>query len=113
MNDMTTVQPRRVRPVHPSTTTRPTVTPAPLLLLHEWRADVPARVGIDMQALAREGRARALAAKAARRQAAFQPIEVVLVNADFRARIEAIASRRGIPQVCARPVTAPMPLAAG
>lgn len=113
MNDMTAVQPRRVRPVHPSTTTRPTMTPAPLLLLLAWRADVPAPVGIDMQALAREGRARALTAKAARRQAAFQPIEIVLVNAEFRARIEAIANRRGIPQVCARPVITGHPLAAG
>ncbi len=72
---------------------------------------VPAKP--DMQALAREGRARALAATAARRQAAFQPVEVVCANVEFRARVQAIVTRRGVPQVCARPVAATMPLAAG
>jgi len=110
MNDMTTVQPRRVRPAHPSTTARPVVKPAPLLLLPAWRVDAPARVGTDMVALAR---ARALAAKAARRAAAFQPVEAVLLNPDFRARVQAIVARRGATLVCARPVTTARPLAAG
>ena len=82
-------------------------------LLPEWRVDVPAPVGIDMQAEARVGRIRALAAKAARRAQAFQPIEVVLINADFRARVEGIAARRGGTLVCARPVVTARPLAAG
>lgn len=110
MNDMTTclacARPiRPVRRIHPK--------PAPILLLPEWRVEVPDPVVIDIMALARAGRAAALAAKAARRQAAFQPIEVVLINADFRARVEAIANRRAIPQVCVRPAATARPLAAG
>lgn len=112
MNDMTTVQPRRIRPANPSPIARPK--PAPLLLRPEWRVDVPARVGTAAPAVdPREGRARALAAKAARRQAAFQPVEVVFANVEFRAQVQAIVARRGVPQVCARPVAAPMPLAVG
>lgn len=73
MNDMTTVQPRRIRPAHPSPIACPK--PAPLLLRSEWRVDVLARVGTATPPVdPREERARALAAKTARRQAAFQPI---------------------------------------
>lgn len=113
MNDMATVQPRRIRPAHPSPIAR--LKPAPLLLRPEWRVDVPARVGTATTAPvdSREGRARALVAKAARRQAAFQPIEVVCANVEFRARVQAIVAKRGVPQVCARPVTATMPLRRG
>lgn len=67
----------------------------------------------DMLAEARAGRIRALAAKAARRQAAFQPIEVICANVEFQARVAAIVARRGGTLVCARPVAATMPLAAG
>lgn len=112
MNDMTTRQPKPVRRIRPK--------PAPVLLLPEWRVKAPAPVVIDIMALARAGRATALAAKAgpkaakaARKAQAFQPIEVVLIDADFRARVEAIANRRGIPQVYARPVATARPLAAG
>jgi hypothetical protein len=45
-------------------------------------------------AAAREGRARAIAAKLARRDAAFQPVETLAQNADFRAKVEAILNRR-------------------
>lgn len=79
MLDMTTVQPcqvRRIRRIRPK--------PMPLLLLPEWRVLVPD---------AREGRLRALLAKETRRAAAFQPIEVVVINAAFRARVEAITAR--------------------
>lgn len=48
----------------------------------------------DMTEVAREGRIRALAAKAERKAQAFQPPEVILVNPDFRARVAAIAARR-------------------
>lgn len=115
MLDMTTVTPRRIRPTHLPPIARPVVKPVPLLLLPAWRTDAPARVGTatTMPVEPREGRARALAAKAARRQAAFQPIEVVCANVEFRARVQAIVARRGVPQVCARPVATPMPLAAG
>lgn len=76
MNAMTTCQPRTVRRIRPK--------PMPLLLLPEWRVQVPD---------AREGRLRALLAKQARRAAAFQPVEVVVINAAFRARLEAITAR--------------------
>ena len=52
----------------------------------------------------------ALAAKASRRAAAFQPPEVILINPAFRTRIEAIAARR---VVTANTVTTSRPLAAG
>lgn len=96
MLDITTAHPRRVRPLHPSTTARPQAAPAPVT------ADD-----------AREGRIRALAAKAARRAAAFQPVENILIDPAFRARIEALAARRGGTLVSARPVTTARPLAAG
>lgn len=76
MNAMTTCQPRTIRRIRPK--------PTPLLLLAEWRVKVPD---------AREGRLRALLAKEARRAAAFQPVEVVVINAAFRARVEAISAR--------------------
>lgn len=91
---MTTVQPRRVHPAHPSPATRPASVTPPLLLLPAWQVDRPEPVGTDMQALARAGRARALATKAARRQAALPPVETVLVNVEFRARIEELLARR-------------------
>jgi hypothetical protein len=113
MNDMTmmtTAHPRRVRPQHPSTTARPQAAPASVLvLLPHWRVDAPAPAPVTV-ADAREGRLRALAAKAARRAAAFQPVEVVFANADFRARVELIAARR---VVTASTATHTMPLAAG
>ena len=103
---MTTCLPRPVRRIRPK--------PALLLLRPEWRVDAPAPVVTAAPHVdPREGRARALAAKAARRQAAFQPVEVVCANVEFRARVEAIVNRRAVPQVCARPVAATMPLAAG
>jgi hypothetical protein len=76
MNAMTTFKPRTIRRIHPK--------PLPLLLLPAWRVQVPD---------AREGRLRALVAKQARRAAAFQPVEVVVINAAFRARLEAITAR--------------------
>ena len=79
----------------------------PLALLPAQRVDAPAR---DMQAKAREGRLLALVAKAARRAAAFQPVEVVLIDPDFRARVEAITARR---VVTATAVATARPLAAG
>jgi len=112
MNDMTmmtTAHPRRVRPQHPSTTARPQAAPVPLVLLPHWRVDAPAPAPVTV-ADAREGRIRALAAKAARRAAAFQPVEVVFANADFRARVELIAARR---VVTASTAAHTMPLAAG
>jgi len=60
----------------------------------------------DMTALAREGRIRALAAKAERKAAAFQPIETILIDPAFRARLAAIQVQRGIPQVCHPPLAA-------
>lgn len=98
MNDMTTACatcPHRARP-------------QPLALLPEQRVD-----GADMLAKARAGRVAALAAKAARRAAAFQPVETIHINPDFRARVEALAARRGGTLVSARPVTTARPLAAG
>ena len=79
----------------------------PLALLPAQHVDAPAR---DMQAKAREGRLLALVAKAARRAAAFQPVEVVLIDPDFRARVEATAARR---VVTASTVATARPLAAG
>lgn len=100
MNDMTitTCLPRPVRRIRPK--------PVPLLLRPEWRVDAPAPVVTTAPPVdPREGRARALA----RRQAAFQPVEVVCANVEFRARVEAIAARRA----GARATAATMPLAAG
>jgi hypothetical protein len=70
--------------------------PLPLLLLPAWRVNTPspAPAGAGMGAMARAGRASALAAKAERRAATFQPVEAVLVKADFRNRLAAIAARR-------------------
>jgi cytochrome c553 len=79
----------------------------PLALLPAQRVDAPAP---DMQAKAREGRLLALAAKAARRAAAFQPVQTILIDPDFRARVEAIAARR---VVTANTVATARPLAAG
>lgn len=110
MLDMTTVQPRRVRPASPTPIARPVEKPAPLLLVPAWRVDAPEPVTV---AEARAGRIRALEAKAQRKAEAFQPVDTVLLNPDFRARVAAIAARRGVPQVCAIPVAAHMPLAAG
>lgn len=104
MLDMTTVQPRQVRRIRPK--------PLPLLLLPDWRVDAPTPAPVTA-ADARAGRARALADKAARKAAAFQPPEVILINPDFRARVEALAARRGGTLVSARPVTTARPLAAG
>jgi hypothetical protein len=101
MNDMTTACatcPHRSRP-------------QPLALLPEQRVDVPA--GADLLAKARAGRVAALAAKAARRAAAFQPVETILIDPAFRARIQALNARRGGTLVSARPVIAARPLAAG
>ncbi len=109
MLDMTTVQPRRVRPAGLSPIARPK--PLPLFLLPAWRVDAPAPV-LTM-AEARAGRVRALEAKAQRKAAALQPVETVLLNPEFAARVAAIAARRGGPLVCAKPVAATMPLAAG
>lgn len=77
----------------------------PLALLPEQRVD-----GADMLAKARAGRVAALAAKAARRAAAFQPVENILIDPAFRARIEALAARRVVSVSTA--ITA-KPLAAG
>lgn len=107
MNDMTTCCARPVRPVR-----RIIPKPMPLLLRPEWRTDAQTPAS-DMQAEAQAGRIRALAAKAQRRAEAFQPPDTVLLNPDFAARVAAIQARRGVPQVCARPVAATMPLAAG
>lgn len=103
MNDMTmtTRLPRPVRRIIPK--------PLPLLLLPECRVDAPSPAPVVTMAEARAGRIRALAAKVARRQAAFQPVEVVCANVEFRARVEAIVAQR----TGARPVAATMPLAAG
>lgn len=82
MNDMTTACatcPHRARP-------------QPLALLPEQRVEVPA--GADLLAKARAGRVAALAGKAARRAAAFQPVETILTDPAFRARIEALSARR-------------------
>ena len=89
MLDMNT--PRQVRRIRPK--------PLPLLLVSHWRVDAlaPAPAQADLLALAREGRARALAAKAARKAAAFQPPEVILINPDFRARVAALAVRHARP----------------
>lgn len=62
-----------------------------------------------MGALVRAVRARALATKAERRASAFQPVETVLVKAEFRERLAAIAARR----VVAARTASPMPIAAG
>jgi transposase len=56
---------------------------------------------------------RAPEAKAQRKAEAFQLVDTMLLNPDFRARVAAIAARRGVPRACARPVAATMPLAAG
>lgn len=109
MTDMT-ITTLHAQPIRPVRRIRPK--PAPLLLLPEWRVDAPAPAPVTM-ADARAGRARAHAAKAAHKAEAFQPVEAILINPDFRARVEAIAARRGATVVCARPVAAPMPLAAG
>lgn len=82
--------------------------PQPLALLPEQRVDVPA--GAGLLAKARAGRVAALAAKAARRAAAFQPVETILIDPAFRARIEALAARRVV-TACA--AATPKPLAAG
>ncbi len=66
-----------------------------------------------MVAEAPAGRRRALVATAQRKAAAFQPVETVLLSAEFAARVAAIQVRRGATLVYARPVAAPMPLAAG
>jgi hypothetical protein len=76
--------------------------PQPLTLLPEQR--------VDLLAKARAGRVAALAAKAARKAAAFQPPEVLLINPDFRARVEAMQARR---VVTACTVATSRPLAAG
>lgn len=102
MTDTTTVQPRRVRATQPVSTQRPT--PAPLLLLPEWRVDDPTGAPVDGAALlaqAREGRVRALAAKRARRAAAFQPVDAVFASDTFGARIAAIQARRMAPALAA------------
>ena len=98
MNDMTTACatcPHRART-------------QPLALLPEQRADVPA--GADLRAKARAGRVAALAAKAPRRAAAFRPVETILIDPAFRARLEAIAARRVV-TACA--AANPKRLAAG
>lgn len=107
MLDMTTAYATCARPVR-----RIRPKPLPLLLLPEWRveAPAPAPTGADLLALAREGRARALAAKAERKAAAFQPIEAILICPDFRARVEAIAARRVVTASAAATVR---PIAAG
>ena len=79
--------------------------PQPLALLPEQRVD-----RADMLAKARAGRVAALAAKAARRAAAFQPVENILIDPAFRARIEALNARRVVSASTA--ITA-KPLAAG
>lgn len=107
MNDMTMCC-TCVRPVRPVRRIIPK--PLPLLLLPAWRVDAPAPVTVTE---ARAGRIRALEAKAQRKAEAFQPVDTVLLNPDFRARVAAIQARPGVPQVCARPVAATMPLAAG
>jgi len=89
MNDMTTPRARcrRIRPK-----------PQPLYLRPVWRTDAPAPVPVDGAALlaqARAGRIRALAAcKGARRLVALEPVKVVWASPSFRARIEAIETRR-------------------
>ena len=50
-----------------------------------------------MQAKAGAESLTALAAKAARRAAAFQSVETVLTDPGFRARVEAIVARRAKP----------------
>lgn len=104
MNDLTMTTPRPVRRIRPK--------PLPLLLLPDWRVDAPAPAPAraDMGALAREGRARALAAKAARKAAAFQPPDVILINEAFAARVAAIAAKR---VVTACTAATSRPLAAG
>ena len=95
MNDMTTACatcPHRART-------------QPLALLPEQRVD-----RADMLAKARAGRVAALAGKAARRAAAFQPVETILIDPAFRARIEALNARRVVSASTA--ITA-KPLAAG
>lgn len=52
-------------------------------------------------------------AKATGRQAAFQPIETVLLSSYFKAQVAEIAARLGGTLVCARPVAETIPLAAG
>jgi len=80
--------PRQVRRIRPK--------PLPLLLLPHWRVDAPAPAPVTAND-ARAGRARALAAKAAREAVAFQPVENILINPAFAARVAAIAARRGVP----------------
>lgn len=63
--------------------------PQPLTLLPEQR--------VDLLAKARAGRVAALAAKAERKAQAFQPVEAILINPDFRARVAAIAVRHARP----------------
>ena len=95
MNDMTFAAPR-VRPVRPA---RPK--PLPLYLSPTWRTDAPAPVdGGALLAKARAGRIRALAScKGARRLAAQVPVEVVWASPSFRARVEAIETRRAVAAV--------------
>lgn len=98
MNDMTTACatcPHRART-------------QPLALLPEQRVDVPA--GADLLAKARAGRVAALAAMAERKAQAFQPVEAILINPDFRARIEALAAKRVV-TACTNATS--RPLAAG
>jgi hypothetical protein len=101
MNDLTMTTPRPVRRIRPK--------PLPLLLLPDWRVDAPAPAPVTA-ADARAGRARALAAKAARKAAAFQPPEVILINEAFAARVAAIAARRVV-TACTSATS--RPLAAG
>lgn len=63
--------------------------PQPLTLLPEQR--------VDLLAKARAGRVAALAEKAERKARAFQPVEAILINPDFRARVAAITVRHARP----------------
>lgn len=65
----------------------------PLALQPHQRVDLPASTGAELLAKARDGRLAALAAKAARRAAAFQPIDAILIDPAFRVRVEALAAR--------------------
>lgn len=103
MLDMTTACATCARPVR-----RLRPKPLPLLLLPAQRVDVPA--GVDLLAKARAGRVAALAEKAERRAAAFQPPETILIDPAFRARLEAIAARRVV-TACTNATS--RPLAAG